>query len=438
MDPVLKAAVSVVLGLAVIAGLGFYLVATNATQRLDDDAVYTTALDETNAYARIYDEVLPDEAWEDETGDLRGGVAIRDQDDVVDVLRQIFPPDYLQEQTEANVGRFTAFLRHERDDLELYVEMEAPLGRIEPAVLGKVHAYIADEMEIEAPQSPGCSQPTVERMALAYAERYTQLADGMLPLSAPSLNTLPRECRRGEFDRWFDIVLEQPEIDPDTATALRDAREEIRSSFVDGDTRDFFKDVAGTLVKLQIDDAVADFRQDLQPNDRLDLVEWLTDESDDADREDFDEGAESVRDGLSDINGIGRFLALAAVVVGSLLLAAVHLPRREDMLRWPGVALLAGGGLSLVAGLLLNSGLPAIIRAAAEEDVSSSDVDAPDPVVELAADVLEVFTREVTSGYMPAVVAVMVVGAVLIAASLLHGRITAMFESPPRPPRGGG
>ena len=343
-----------------------------------------------------------------------------------------------RQQTEANVGRFTAFLRHERDDLELYVEMEAPLGRIEPAVLGKVHAYMADEMEIEAPQSPGCSQPTVERMALAYAERYTQLADGMLPLSAPSLNTLPRECRRGEFDRWFDIVLEQPEIDRDTATALRDAREEIRSSFVDGDTRDFFKDVAGTLVKLQIDDAIADFRQDLQPNDRLDLVEWLTDESDDADREDFDEGAESVRNGLSDINGIGRFLALATVVVGSLLLAAVHLPRREDMLRWPGVALLAGGGLSLVAGLLLNSGLPAIIRAAAEEDVSSSDVDAPDPVVELAADVLEVFTREVTSGYMPAVVAVIVVGAVLIAASLLHGRLAAMFESPPRPPRGGG
>ncbi len=434
MDPALKTALSVVLGLAVAAGLGFYLVVVNATRQLDDAAAYNAALVEADAYARIYDEVLPDEALEDETSDLLGNVAISDQDDVVDVLRQVFPPDYLQEQTEANVERFTAFLRHERDDLALYVELAAPLERIEPAVLDKVHRYIADEMEIEAPQSPGCSPSTVQRMAHAYAERYAQVSDGMLPLSAPSLNTLPRECRRGEFDRWFDVVLEHPSTDPQTAQALRDAREDMRSTFVDGDTRAFLKAAAGPLVKPQVDDAIADLRQDLQPNDRLDLVEWLADDPEGADRAEFDDLAEDVRDGLSDVNGLGRWLALVVVAVAGLLLAAVHLPRPDAMLRWPGVALVVGGGLSLVAGLVLNSGLSALINAAAAEDVSTDDGDVPDPAVELIADVLEVFTREVTSGFMPAAVAVMVVGAVLIVASVVHGRLSSQSESVRRPP----
>ena len=433
MDPALKAVLSVALGMAVAAGLGFYLVVTNATQRLDDAAVYNAALVETDAYARIYDDVLPDESLEDETSDLLGNVAISDQDDVVDVLRQVFPPDYLQEQTEANVERFTAFLRHEREDLALYVELAAPLERIEPAVLDKVHRYITDEMEIEAPQSPGCSPSTVQRMAHAYAERYAQVSDGMLPLSAPSLNTLPRECRRGEFDRWFDVVLEHPSTDPQTAQALRDAREDMRSTFVDGDTRAFLKAAAGPLVKTQIDDAIVDFRQDLQPNDRLDLVEWLADDPEGADRQEFDELAESLREGLSDVNGRGRLLALATVAVAGLLLAAVHLPQREAMLRWPGVALLAGGGLSLLAGFVLHSGLPALINEVTAEDVSS-DGDVPDAAVELIADLLEVFTREITSGFMPAALAVMAVGAVLIVASVVHGRLSSLPESARRPP----
>ena len=144
-----------------------------------------------------------------------------------------------------------------------------------------MHEYV-DGLEIEAPESPGCTPSTLQRLAAASAERYTQLSEGTLPQSVPSLNTLPRECRRTEFDRWFELVLDQPSIDSQTAMALQSEREELRSSFVDGDTRDFLKDAAGALVKPQIDDAIVDIRQDLQPNDRFDLVEWVIDESEEA------------------------------------------------------------------------------------------------------------------------------------------------------------
>ena len=432
MPTLLRVVAGLVLGTVVFAGLFFYLVVTNVTHRLEDPAVYNAALSETDAYARIYDEVLAEESFGQETGDPLGDIEIVDQDDMVDVLRQVFPPNYLQEQTEANVERFTAFLRYDRNDLALYVEMQAPLERIEPAVLSKVHQYI-DGLEIEDPQSSDCSLSALQRLADASAERYTQLSEGTLPQSAPSLETLPRECRAREFDSWFDLVLDQSSMDSQTALALQNEREELRRSFVGGDTREFLKVAAGPIVKPQIDDVIADIRQDLQPNDRLDLVEWVTDEPEGSERAEFDDQAEAAREGLSEINGRGRLLALAMVAVAGLLLAAVHLPRREAMLRWPGVALLAGGSLSLVVGLLLNSGLPGLFRELVVTEATSSG-DASVAAIELLGDVLEVFTREVTAGFMPATVAVMVVGAALIAASLFYDRIESLLRSTHRPP----
>ena len=122
----------------------------------------------------------------------------------------------------------------------------------------------------------------------------------------------------------------------------------MQRTFIDGDTRGFLKAAAEPIVTPQIDVAIADMRQDLQPNDRFYLLESATDGPEE--RAELDEQAEALRDGLSDVNGLGRFLALAMVVVAGLLLAAVHLPRQDAMLRWPGVALLVGGGLSLVCG----------------------------------------------------------------------------------------
>ena len=64
----------------------------------------------------------------------------------------------------------------------------------------------------------------------------------------------------------------------------------------------------------------------------------------------------------------------------------------------------------------------------------ATEEDAPVAAIELAGDLLEVFAREVTSGFMPAAVAVMVVGVVLIAASVVQGRLASPPTSAPRRP----
>ena len=80
----------------------------------------------------------------------------------------------------------------------------------------------------------------------------------------------------------------------------------------------------------------------MQRNDRFDLLDWLDEESEDASRTDIEEQAETLRNAVGDANGPGRFIALALVVLGALLMAVVHLPRPADMLRWPGITLVMG------------------------------------------------------------------------------------------------
>ena len=424
MLTVLRALAGLVLGLAVFAGLLYFLVVVNFSQRLVESEVYNVAISDTDAYNRVYNEVLVDEAVKDQTGNLLGDIDIEVHEEAVAVLREVMPPTYLREQTEENVDRFTGFLRYDLEDLEIYASLKEPLERIEPAVLNKVHQLI-DELEINDPPAGGCSVAARQRLAVASAAPYAQLSDGEIPESAPSLKILTPACREREFDRWFDRVLDDPAMNSQAALILENERANLRRHFVEGDTRAFLKAVAGPLVKPLIEDAVADIRRNLQRNDRFDLLEWLAEESDDASRADIEEQAESLRETVNAANGPGRIIALVVVALGVLLMAAVHLPRPAEMLRWPGVTLVMGGGVCLIVGFVLNSAIPGQFRDAIARGASYSS-DVPVSAINLAGDLVESFARQATAGFIPASVTVMAVGAVLIVASLLSGALTAV------------
>ena len=413
----LRIAAGLALGMVVVVGLVLLLVVVNFTRRLEDPGVYNAAISDTGAYTRVYEEVLVDDALWEQTGNLLGDVDIAVQDEAVDVLREVMPPDFLQDETEDNIGRVTGYLSGERDDFEIHVTLKKSLERIEPAVLGKVHQLI-DGFEIAEPGSPSCSLLSLQRLASASAEPYSQFSEGELPRSAPSLQILSRECREREFDRWFGLLLDDPAMNSQAALVLEGEREKLRSSFIEGDTRAFLKAVADPLVKPVVQDAVADIRRNLQPNDRFDLLEWLTDQPGGPSKREIEAEAESLRGVLSAANGPVRLTALAVVVLACLLLAALQLRRPRAMLCLPGIALLVGGTVSLVVGLVLNSTLPGRIREAVADSVSYS-ADVPVSAVDLALDLLESFARHATAGFIPATVAVMVVGVLLIASPLL-------------------
>ena len=87
MMTILRALAGLVLGMVIFAGLLYYLVVVNFSQRLEDPEVYNVAISDTDAYNRIYDEVLVDEALEDHTENLLGGLDVSVNDEAVDILR---------------------------------------------------------------------------------------------------------------------------------------------------------------------------------------------------------------------------------------------------------------------------------------------------------------------------------------------------------------
>ncbi len=424
MLTVLRALAGLVLGLAVFAGLLYFLVVVNFSQRLVDSEVYNVAIRDTDAYNRIYDEVLVDEALKETQEKLLGYVKFRIPDDEVEVLREIMPPDYLQEQTEENIDRFTSFLRYEKDDLAISFSMKEPLNQQESAVLGRVHQII-DKLDVVEPASPGCSAAGLERLASTSAASLAQLSDGQVPQSIHSLKTLTAVCREREFDRWFDRALDDPAMNSQAALILESERSNLRPYFFEGDTGAFLKAVADPLVKPLIEDAAADIRRDLRRNDEFDLLDWLAQESEDATRADVEEQAASLREVVSAANGPGRLIALAMVVLGCLLMAVAHLPRPAEMLRWPGITLVMGGGVCLAVGFVLNSAIPGQFRDAITRSASYSS-DVPVSVINLAGDLVESFARQATAGFIPPAVTVMVIGALLVVASLLSGVLSGV------------
>ena len=69
------------LGLAVVAGLLYFLVAVNFSQNIVSSETYNIAVSDTGAYNRIYEEVLADPEVKENIGNLLGGVEFDEVDE---------------------------------------------------------------------------------------------------------------------------------------------------------------------------------------------------------------------------------------------------------------------------------------------------------------------------------------------------------------------
>ena len=190
--------------------------------------------------------------------------------------------------------------------------------------------------------------------------------------------------------------------------------EEIASS-LEKASRDTAKELARPAVIPHIREAVRGLRMELEPGDRLDLIKLASENSEDLTREDIEASASELRSISSVARGPVKILSLTAVALGVLLMAALGLPRPMWILLWPGVAMLLGGVIALVTGSVLSSSVSGLLQ-----ELLARGADVPGPVLELGRDVLESLAQQSTTGYASAaVIAVMVLGAMLIAASAI-------------------
>ena len=179
-----------------------FMLVSNFTGKLLNADFYTDILDANDAYHRIYDEVLADPGIRKFTGDFTENIQIISHQEVVALAREIAPPDYLQEQVESIVDSTVEYLDGRSSSLEIYIDLDPPLGRAQPKIFSYVDQRI-DSIEILG-ATPGLSLLD----QVAKVEELTRgimwdLATGKTPDAIPPIGIIPSPLRDVVFDNDF-------------------------------------------------------------------------------------------------------------------------------------------------------------------------------------------------------------------------------------------
>jgi hypothetical protein len=177
---VARALGSTVLGILIFLGFLALLVVNNFSSKLLNADFYTRIFDEQDAYNRIYDEVLLDAEVRRSTGSLLGNIPLVTHEEIVQLLREIIPPEYLRGQVQDNIHHFISYLNEDSDQLELYVELGPPLAKVKPAHFEFIDQRIGQLEAVE----PDLNQSPLEQLTEARALTqflFSELSQGRVP-----------------------------------------------------------------------------------------------------------------------------------------------------------------------------------------------------------------------------------------------------------------
>ena len=220
-----------------------FLQLDNLADKIYDPQFYIQTLREQDAYDRFYNDILLDEAVDRTAERVLGGTPVVIQEDLEPLLREIIPPTYLQEQVEANLSRAIEYLNEDAETLDLYLELEPILNRIEPALF----AYIDRQIDQTQAVRPDPSRSIPEQVAEVEALIGTiskELARGRLPQAVPSVETIPETLRSPLFDGFMAGIIRDPSLDARIRRGLEENSPVLRRQFLAGDTRQFLREVA--------------------------------------------------------------------------------------------------------------------------------------------------------------------------------------------------
>ena len=334
------------------AAFAAFLLLSNLADKLYDPQFYFQVLREQDAYDRFYNDILLDEAVDRTAERVLGGTPVVIQEDLEPLLREIIPPAYLQEQVEANVSQAIEYLNGDAETLDLYLELEPILNRIEPALFGYIDRQI-DQTQVIRPDPSRSIPEQVAEVEVLIRTLSRELARGRLPQAIPSVETIPEALRSPLFDGFMAGIIRDPSLDARIRRGLEEKSSDLRRRFVSGDTRQFLKEVAQAVAAPLVDDALAQSRSQLDPKGRLDLISALAERNPGMTEESLRRDLADGRTQLNRLTSRGRLFALVILIGSALGMAAVHLPNLAHSLRWSGLVLLLTGLISYLIGKTL-------------------------------------------------------------------------------------
>lgn len=411
----IRSLAALILGLAVFAGFCLWLALNQVSGKLFDPAVYADALTAADAYPRLYSDLLAGPAGPRWARDLLGaGLPIADAD-LIDLMREVAPPEYLQSQTEGNLRRAAAYFRAETGQLDLYLELAEPWGRITPAALNYLDRRI-DRLEVVEPGML-LNPFTGDDYARALAASLNGLIfREQLPETIPSIRILPEPLRPVAFDQVLSRLPDYLELPPPARANLAAATPALRAQFTAGNTRQFLKISTRSLAEpvLERELAAAAVASGLDNRKRLPLLPLLAAATGYPTPEELQGDLAPFRKDLNQFLDWGRLISLALVILGTALMGLLYLPGWPRCLRWPGITLLLSGLAAYLLGWLAAAALP---QAAADgvRQLLALDTELSPAAVSLLAELGQELAAGLLGGIGNGGLALALLGAVLLA-----------------------
>ena len=413
--PLFRAFVALVLFVIIFVGFLSYLIVNNVAGKLLSADFYTNTLESEDTYNRIYNDVLLDGELEQTTGRLLGDIQIASHQEVVELLREIMPPEYIQSEVEGAIGRTVDYFNEDAENLGLYIDLNLPLNNVKPVMINYIDKRIL-ELEVEDSDFSGCSLNAAQSVADTFRVMFDQLAGGVVPKSAPSLEEIKPVCRVIIFELAYGSLIDGAGLNESTSAILENRKEDLRAPFENGDTIQVLKVSARLLAEPKIDTAIDGVRENLTGTGQFDLisqiVEWDGDRTESQLRADLAGG----RDWISKASNFGDMTSLVMVIGGTAIMGLIFFPTLSGMLRWPGTTLIITGGFFFAVGKIAQSKVPEALSDAWETSADRVS-DVPPAVTDLGTDILVSFGSQLTDGFVAPSITMLTFGVILLSTS---------------------
>lgn len=421
---VLRSLVSSVLGTIISTGFLLLLLVNISSGKLLSADFYSRTLNQQDTYNRIYNEVLLDEEVKRSIQGLLGDIKLVSDEDIVPLLREIIPPDYLKSQVEGVIEDAIDYLNKDVDTLEIYIDLGPPLAKVKPVLLRYIDQRI-DKLRVLEPDLSGCTPEQLQHLKPSFLTFFRELAGGKVPQSVLSVKAILPACRGPAFDAIFEEWAGDRSLDGRARQGLQISREDIRREFIAGDTRSFLKTAAHPLLTPLMDDAISEIRKGLDSQDRFAVIPSI------ANREATTEeklraGLDNVRERLNYGLDLGKKVAPIMVIGGAILMGLVQLPRLSSALRRPGLTLMLTGGPCYVAAKIAQTTLHGRL-ADLLAGVVIPVLPIPPSAIELGRDILQSLSQQIFAGLAGPSLVLLIVGAVLFASSFAIARIRPLL-----------
>ena len=237
---------ALLLGIPFALAFTYYLAASAADATVLEPDFVASALQRSGYYDRVYSEVLLRPEFSTWTGSFIGGFEVAD-DERAQLLEDLAPSTYLQEETERNISALLMYLNGSSDDLDLYIDLDTPLLDSGPATLEFV------DRKIEALESVAVTSS--EELSTEIVTLLQTLNAGTLPTHAPSADAITVERRIQAYQEALGTIERTGAVSSQAMGNLRQSESEALALIGQDKLREALKLSGRSVTEVRIEQA---------------------------------------------------------------------------------------------------------------------------------------------------------------------------------------